>query len=259
MNKENPEQRDMDTGMNNEMLARLRSAVKSEPVPPELQVKIRQRIEARTAPARFGWRAPWVPVAAMLVLSAGAAVLYQVGKLRVTVEDQESFIASTLQTVATPLQAGLGDHIHCSHYGRVPKTLPTIEEAAKALPPRYASLLQVVSSRAPGEFRIYGAHVCKRAGRKFVHFQLKSDAKLLSVIVVRKTEDESLVLHNLAPSVMASGIPVYAAASRQFQTAAIESGDYMAYVVSDLPREQNTQAMLALAPKVSEILAALKS
>lgn len=254
MNKDN-----MDTGMNNEMLARLRSAVKSEPVPPELQVRVRQRLDARAAAPRFGWRSPWVPAAAMLVLCAGAAVLYQVGRLRVTVDDQESFIASTLQTVATPLKAGLDDHIHCSHYGRVPKTLPKLEEAAQALPPRYQSLLQVVASRAPGEFRIYGAHVCKRAGRKFVHFQLKSDAKLLSVIVVRKTQDESFVRHNLVPSVMASGIPVYSAASRQFQTAAIESGDYMAYVVSDMPREQNTQAMLALAPEVSEILAALKS
>ncbi|MBX9599854.1 MAG: hypothetical protein K2X35_02580 [Bryobacteraceae bacterium] len=254
MNNEN-----MDTGMNQEMLARLRNAVKSEPVPPELQVKVRRRIDARTAPPRFGWRNTWVPAAAMLVVCAGAAVLYQVGRLRGTVEDQESFIASTLQSVATPLKPGLDDHIHCSHYGRVPKTLPGVEEATKALPPKYGSLLQVVTNRAPGEFRIYGAHLCKRGGRQFVHFQLKSSRRLLSVIVVRKEARESFVRHNLAPSVMASGIPVYSAGSRQFQTAAIESGEYMAYVVSDLPAEQNTRAMLAMAREVSEILAAWKS
>jgi hypothetical protein len=56
----------------------------------------------------------------------------------------------------------------------------------------------------------------------------------------------------------ASGVSVFKDQALRFQTAAIESGAYMAFVVSDLSADQNAGIMLSMAPQVAEFLAGLK-
>lgn len=248
-------------GSDREMLNRLRRAVDSEVVPPELAVKLRQRIDAESTRAKpqFWWMQSWLPVAAALVVCIGAGVVYQLGHLRFTVAQQESFMSSMLAKVSFTMKPGLDDHLHCSVYGRVPKDVPPVSEAVKDLPPQFAGLLKTVQANLPETFRLYSAHECRLKGRKFVHFQMKNDSKLVSIIVTRRGTDESFVRDKIVPALAGAGASVYEARALRFQLAAIESGDYLAYVVSDLSSERNTRLMLAMAPEISAFLARLRS
>lgn len=259
------------TGDDLEMLKRLRKAVQSEVAPPELAVKIRQTIDAEAAHSKRPgwWSRPWlfragIPVMAALAVCFGAGVAYQLGHLRFTTGQQESFMASMLTRVSFPMKPGLDDHLHCSVYGRVPKDIPPLEQAVKNLPPKFGGLLKMVQDNVPEPFRLYSAHECRRSGRRFVHFQLKTDSKLLSVIVTRRGVDqsgvdESFVRDKIVPALAASGTSVYEAQALRFQVAAIESGEYLAYVVSDLSTVENTRVMLAMAPEMAAFLSGLRS
>lgn len=244
-----------------EMIARLRAAARSETAPPELQVNVRRRLEEAAGDSRR-WPAwlvrPWVPLTAALAITFGAGIAYQLGHLRFTVSQQESFIASMMTKVSFPLKPGLDDHLHCSVYGRIPKKIPPSEQAVKDLPPQFRELLAIVRQNVPAPFQIYSAHECRRQGRKFVHFQLKTDSKLLSVIVTRRDIEESFVRDKIVPALAASGTSIYEARALRFQIAAIETQDYLAYVVSDLSREQNLNIMAAMAPSVHEFLTKLQ-
>ena len=94
----------------NEIKARLKAAVKSAEVPPFLDAKIRRRIEHQARP-RKRWTI-FVPVGAVAGLALAAGLLYQLGGLRQTAEEQESFIATVSSRVSTLKRVGLGDHIH---------------------------------------------------------------------------------------------------------------------------------------------------
>lgn len=245
-----------------EMLARVRNAVRSDVAPPDLQVKIRKRIEEQAAHNRrlpSWWIRPWLPLTAAVAICFAGGIAYQLGHLRFTVGQQESFMASMITKVSFPMKAGLDDHLHCSVYGRVPKNIPPLDEAVKDLPPQFRELLTVVQEKVPGPFRIYSAHECRRRGRKFVHFQLKTDSKLLSVIVTRRDVEESFVRDKIVPALAAAGTSIYEAKALRFQVAAIETRGYLAYVVSDLSSEQNVNLMAAMAPSVRQFLSKLES
>jgi hypothetical protein len=237
---------------------RLRAVVRADVAPPDLRARIRTRLDAESGrPRGAGWWArPWVAAAAFVFI-AGGSVAYQLGHLRFTAAQQESYMSSLVQKVSHTMKAGLDDHLHCSVYGKVPKDIPPLAEAVKYLPEQFRGLLQVVQRSSPEPFRLYSAHECRRKGRKFVHFQLKTDSKLLSVIITRRGADESFVRDKIVPA-MALGTTVYESKAARFQLAAIESGDYLAYVVSDLTSEQNMRIMLAMAPELSEFLTSLE-
>jgi hypothetical protein len=252
----------MDSTPRDEQLAvRLRRAVRSQPVPPELTVKLRQRLDAEQERGRQGiWRAAaWLPVAAALILCISAGLAYRQGYLRLTAGQRESYMGSMLVKVSTAMRPGLDDHLHCSVYGRVPETIPSLAEAVKDLPPQFAEVLTVVQQKAPQAFQLYSAHLCTRHGRKFVHFQLKSESKLLSVIITRRNVEESFVRDQIVPELTEHGVSLYEARAARFQMAAIETRDYLAYVVSDLSGAENRSLMLAMAPGIELVLRKLES
>ncbi|MGC4050086.1 MAG: hypothetical protein QM757_11935 [Paludibaculum sp.] len=244
-----------------ELAGRLRQAVRSQQVPPELAVKIRQRLEAEQQRGRYDvWRAAvWLPAATALILCISAGIAYQQGHLRLTPGQRESFMSSMLVKVSTPMRPGLDDHLHCSVYGRVPETIPPLAQAIKDLPPQFAEVLTVVQKNAPQAFELYSAHQCTRHGRKFVHFQLKSRSKLLSVIITRRNVEESFVRDQVLPELQEHGVALYSARAARFQMAAMETRDYLAYVVSDLDGAENRNLMLAMAPGIQSVLRKLES
>ncbi|QOY85527.1 hypothetical protein [Paludibaculum fermentans] len=252
----------MDSTPRDQQLAeRLRQAVRSQEAPPELAVKIRQRLdeERRAGRSGFGLAMVWLPAAAALVISIAAGIVYQQGHLRLTAGQRESFMSSMLVKVSTAMRPGLDDHLHCSVYGKVPHTIPPLAQAVKDLPPQFAEVLTVVQQQAPQSFQLYSAHLCTRHGRKFVHFQLKSNSKLLSVIITRRNVEESFVRDQIVPELKEHGVALYEARAARFQLAAIETKDYLAYVVSDLGSEENRNLMLAMAPGIQSVLRRLES
>jgi hypothetical protein len=231
----------------------LRRAVRSEAVPPYLEARIRNTIRSSQRRPSRRWRL--VPVAAGLAVCISAIVAYELGRLRLTISSQESYIASVSNRVASLMRVGLGDHIHCSVFRKFPKNPPAPGELVEELGQEYKDLIPIVRKHVPEEYRMVIAHQCRYHGRKFVHLSLKSDSRLLSLVIARKNDGESFETEGLAPALVESGIPVYRAGVQRFQIASFESREHLVYFVSDLAQQQNMKIMLALAPEVKRFLA----
>lgn len=153
------------------------------------------------------------------------------------------------------MRVGLGDHIHCAVFRKYPKNAPTAESFLEKMNPKYAGLIPIVRSQIPGSYRMMLAHECRFQQRKFVHLSLMNGSNMVSLVIARKTDGESFSTEDMMPALMQSGIPMYQAGVRRFQMTAFETRDHPVYFISDLPKQQNTTFMLALAPQVKAFLA----
>jgi anti-sigma factor (TIGR02949 family) len=241
--------------------SQLKTAVKAQSVPPELQVRIREQIHRE----RFGnwlslewlkagrWR--WAgALAAGLVVAAGLWMNYSAERMPSLADRpaQNAYITRASENLAAVLKVGLGDHIHCSIFRKYPKEAPPVEKMEGDLGPTYSGLLPVVRAAVPQGYRVIMAHQCSFAGRKFVHFTFEKDGGLLSLVIARKQPGESL--ESLAPATQSSGIPIYRSAAGRYEVAGFEAGNYFAYVVSELRSKANLQVATNMAAGVHEFL-----
>jgi len=231
---------------------RVKGAVGNVPVPPFLEARIRHSLRNEKPGRR--WLPRLIPAAAALAVFAGFAVAYQLGHLRLTVSSQESYIGTVSTHIATLMRVGLGDHIHCAVFRKYPTNPPTTEEFIEKMNPQYAGLIPIVRSQVPDTYRMMLAHQCSYHRRKFVHLSLKSDSNMLSLVITRKGDGESFSTEDMLPALVQAGIPMYQSSVQRFQMTAFETREYLVYFVSDLPKQQNTQLMLALGPKVKDFL-----
>ena len=77
---------------------------------------------------------------------------------------------------------------------------------------------------------------------------------MLSLVIAKKQEGESLDSANLPPASPQSGIPMYTAGARGFHVAAFESRGFLVYTVSDLSQTDNLGVLAALAPSLQNFL-----
>jgi len=148
---------------------------------------------------------------------------------------------------------GLADHLHCAVFRRFPQEYPAEAVAVQQLGPQFVQLVSMVKERMLGEYRVVMAHRCSYAGRHYVHFVLKSDSKLLSLVITEKQPGESFSEME-ASSGSEVSVPVYEVAAKRFQVAGFESQGYLAFIVSDLDRKNNLQIAENLAPLVAGFL-----
>lgn len=233
---------------------RLQRAVRSEAPPPFLEARIRNALRASESKAPWGGRLALLAAAAVLCL--GAAAAYRFGQARLS---RESYSASVSNRVGALMRVGLGDHIHCSVFRRFPKNAPRMEDLAGNLGSQYGGLIPILRERLPEEYRLMIAHECRYRGRAYIHVSLKSDSRLLSLVIARKNDGESFEAAGLAPAVAQSGIPFYRAGAQPFEIASFESAGYLVYFISDLDERQNMRMMLAIAPEVKELLRELEA
>jgi len=241
--------------------SRLKAAVNAQSVPRELQVRIREQIRTSQSGSwvHFGWlRAGWPrwagAMAAALVVAAGLWVNYSTERLPALSDrpGQNTYISRVSANLAAILKVGLGDHIHCSIFRKYPKDPPPVEKMEAELGPAYAGLLPVVRTAVPEGYKVFMAHQCSYAGRKFVHLTFEKDGGLLSLVVARKQTGESL--DGLSPAAAASGVRIYQSAAGRYQVAGFEAGNFFAYVVSELRNKENLQIAASVAPAVREFL-----
>ena len=152
------------------------------------------------------------------------------------------------------MRVGLGDHIHCSVYRKYPADAPSVEKIAAGMAAEFRGLIPIVRDHVPGDYQLMMAHQCRYHLRPFVHISFRKGSSLLSLVVAAKNDGESFQASGLLPALQQSGIPVYRAGAQHFQIAAFETAKHMAYVISDLPSEGNTETMIALAPGVRDFL-----
>jgi hypothetical protein len=234
---------------------RLRAAVKTVAAPPFLEARIRHSLRTESPIEKAGRR--WsrlIPAAAAVAVFAGFAIAYQLGHLRLTVSSQESYIGSVSTHITTLMRVGLGDHIHCAVFRKYPKNPPTTQEFIEKMNRQYAGLIPIVRSQVPDSYRMMLAHQCSYHRRKFVHLSLMNDSNMLSLVITRKGDGESFNTEDMLPALVQAGIPMYQSSVQRFQISAFETRDYLIYFISDLPKQQNTELMLALGPKVKNFL-----
>jgi hypothetical protein len=229
--------------------------VQSVAVPAHLETRIRGSL--RPDGQRSGWNGRWLAVAASVLICVGAALAYEFGW--VSTSSQEAYIASVSNQVATIMRVGLRDHLHCAVFRQYPQTPPKPEELEAKLGPRFAGLTQIVHDRVSNGCQLMLAHECRYHGRKFVHLGLTGNGRIVSVIIAEKGAGESFGIEGLIPAFSEAGIPVYRGGVQQFQIAAFESPRHLVYVISDLPQQNNTDMLLALAPGVQAFLKKLES
>jgi hypothetical protein len=87
-----------------------------------------------------------------------------------------------------------------------------------------------------------------------VHLTFQNDGALLSLVIARKQDGESLDGANLLPVLSQAGIPMYSTGAKGFQVAAIESRGFLVYTVSDLSQKDNLGVLAALAPFLQDFL-----
>ena len=238
---------------------RLRTAVKSQAVPPELQVRIREKL---SKPRSHSWiSADWFRWA---VLSAAAILVCTTAWYSLTREKlpaitdrpaQNAYIQKISASMAAVLKVGLGDHIHCSVFRKYPKTPPTVDVMEEKLGPSFKGLLPVVRASIPEGYRIVMAHQCSYNERKFVHFTMEKNGALLSLVIARKQAGDSL--EGLSVSGDPAGVPIFESGAQRYQVAGFDAGDFLAYVVSDLKVPANLQVASDLAPGVRDFLVRL--
>jgi anti-sigma factor (TIGR02949 family) len=235
----------------------LRRAVQSEIAPPALQQRIEGRIRASESSfLQLSLSARWAlaAVAALVVVLGGVmAVRWRTNRLYDDAGAQAEYIRAVGARLPRIETVGLADHLHCAVFRRFPKEYPAEAAAAQQLGPQFVQLVSKVKERTPGEYRVVMAHRCSYAGRHYVHFVLKSDSNLLSLVITEKQPGESFSEME-ASSGSEVSVPVYEVAAKRFEVAGFESQGYLAFIVSDLDRKNNLQIAENLAPLVTGFL-----
>lgn len=214
---------------------RLRSAFDNEPVPRDLEARLRTRLASDGRGARAGNARRLLSSFAMLVFVLGLSQYYAVKKIG----DLE--------------QLGLADHVHCAIGGVYPHQTQRIE-MTDGLGPQFAPMLQPVVDQAgigrPTPDAVESAHRCTVNGRAYVHVILRRDNMLISIILTRRSETETFPRAIAAHVINASGIPIHEASLDGYAVSGFESGAWLGYVVSGLPPAENEALSSRLAPVI---------
>lgn len=227
----------------------LKAAVMKESVPPALQEKIRKRIRKDAKP---GWPT-WTLIAAAAVVLI-AISLFGLRLRNLSASPGPEVIAR--MAGAQILEIGLKDHLHCALDSGFANRQFTEAQMREQLGPDFFGLVAMVNDRLPGAYRVSVGHHCKAKGREYVHLILKSPQTALSLVVTKKN-GESFTQNQVAAMLDAAGVPVFGARLNNLEVTGFETRDYLAFVVSDLSREDNLQIAAALAPSVQSFLSRL--
>ena len=235
---------------------RLKAAVQVQSVPPELQARVRECIRDHESRHAFGggWARWAMAAAASLVLGAGLWMNYRRERMPELADrpGQKAYIQRVSSRLAAVLKVGLADHIHCSIFRKYPKAAPTEAQMESDLGPSYRGLLPVVRAAVPEGYRIVMGHQCGYAGRQYIHFTLEKNGELLSLVISKKGNGETL--DGLPVSTETSDIPIHQSAAGRYQVAGFDAGNFLAYIVSDLKGRTNLQIASTMAPAVREFL-----
>ena len=159
------------------------------------------------------------------------------------------------QLIASILKLGVSDHVICAIQGHnYPEVANPPGQIREKLGARYAPLLQVVQQRLPG-FELLEGHICSIPGndRKYVHFITRGHGTILSVILTERS-GASLPRDKLLVGEDSRGLGIYQDDLSGMETAGFESGQYFAFVVSDLSQKELLQLARGLAPALNDTL-----
>ena len=238
------------------LTTRLKAAVDHQYVPSDLQMQVRERLRGRQR-TRW-WQMEWarwaIPVAASLAI-AFALWTTASGERTPALSDrpaQRIYIQKISASLSPVLKLGLGDHVHCAIFRKYPENPPTTAQMLADLGPAYQDLFDLVEKNIADDYRVVMAHQCSFARRKYVHVTLQKGHQIVSLVITRKQDGESV--QGSSPALTSSGLSVYGASAERYKIASFNAGRYLAFVVSDLPVSTNLQIAGKLAPAVHQYL-----
>ena len=198
---------------------RLRTAVREVKVSAGLEGRVRDRLRQTRE----------VPVKKLHLMAIAAAVVVCFG----------SWLGFQHTRLSGVLRVGLEDHVHCAV---IRKGWAQAQGKVENLPARFQALIPIVREHVTQDLPLALAHECRYQGRQFVHLTFRNDRSLVSLVIARKQDGETL------------GTGMHTAGGSGFQVAAFESRDFLVFTVSDLPPQNNLDVLMALAPAVQNFL-----
>jgi len=203
---------------------------------PEFTQEVMARLQRSARPARR-WQIHWLPLAASLVLLAGASAY---------------FIRAQLSDV-TRLAAG--DHQNCAVKFALPEKPISLKEAAERFDPAYGQLETTPPDTVrtlAGTLQIADRHSCVFGRRRFGHVVLHLDDHLVSVLMT-KDEDAG------APSKSDSRELAWLPRTNGFGMASLHTPGHVVYIVSDLRDSEFRVVAEALAQPASRLTALIEA
>lgn len=236
----------------------LRRAVIAQQAPGDLADRIRkQRQESNvvampTSRSGSSTRLYYAVAAAVLLLVAAWFVVDRYAG------DDSSQLADVLGPAEEMLRIGMNDHLQCAvTFYRGDVEGYSREKMEKSLGPEFAALVPVAQKNI-SEAELLVAHKCYFGGRRYVHLVLKDGDSMISLAITQKKEGESLTRRD-GPYVTVSDVPVYHAAMDGFEIAGFESGDFLVFVASNLPEENNLRVATNILAPVSDVLKSVQT
>jgi anti-sigma factor (TIGR02949 family) len=210
-----------------ELRSRLRSAVRAQTAPDGLRRAVTAKLRPTYRRRRTAW--PALAAAVLIALGAGFVVSKRVtGFLPHELLAIELEVRSLVKQVAAAYAPAIIDHLHCALYRQGPKTEVMPEKIAMELGEQ-APAAAIVKEAAGPRATMLLAHKCHFGGREFLHMILMDGESLVSVVVTKKREGESLAAEPRATR------------AAQFEIAGFEAGGYLAFVISDMTAERNLE------------------
>jgi hypothetical protein len=186
-------------------------------------VKIRNRNMGTPVPAanpRGSPRVRLVSSLAMLALVIGGVSFYSVRKTN------------------DLLEIGVNDHVQCVIAGTYPRQTQRAE-MLQALGTQFAPMLQPLLDALGPDCNIVSAHQCMAAGRAYTHMIFQRGPATVSVILTRRSDQE------VFPRMLSA---LHEGSQDGYSVAGFESGGYLAFIISELPRQQNSELARRLTP-----------
>jgi hypothetical protein len=147
------------------------------------------------------------------------------------------------------LEIGVTDHVQCAIAGTYPRQTQRAE-MLEGLGDQFAPMLQPLLDAAGVDPEVVSAHRCSVAGRTYIHVILRRGQTPVSVILTRRGDQEVFPRVLSAQAGRASGIQLHEGTRDGYSVDAFESGAYLAYIISALPRQQNSELAGRLAPVI---------
>ncbi len=232
--------------------ARVHTAVKSNEISPEFRTRIVASLRDGRAPSRATRQ--WAPLAAAAMIAVAFGLSWTVyqnwsGTTGPAVT-ADRYVNALKARVAAVVYTAMTDHIHCAVFRDYSKNPPSREQMVSDMGPQFKDLIPIVRDKVPAAYRLEQAHRCTSGGREYVHLIFRDRLALISVIATIRKQGESV---NELPAANQSG-RIRATSVDQYQVAAFDAGKFMAYVVSDLPRNENVVVADALVSPMSSFL-----
>ncbi len=232
----------------------LRQAIKKDVAPFALQQRIQKNLRKKSADSPLKLSRWVLAVAATLILGVmGLGVFKAIQSNR---QSSSSLELARLQDHAV-LQVGLGNHTHCAiDKGLANKHFTEAEMNTRL--GEFAGLVAQVKTQIPPTYEVVVGHRCKFNDRPFVHLILKDKEKVVSVTLTTKN-DEAFSNGALATRMQTAGIALHEARFDEYEVAGFEHNGYLAFVTSNLEKQENLELASSLAPMVQDFLNQLKA